>query len=92
MVARKTQVSLRRADCQRRLQPQLLKSKYSHDVLWVVVHASVAEVKALEVGHRGRLNHDGELERVAERGDLLDVVRDEAELICDGEVLDLGRG
>jgi predicted amino acid racemase len=67
LVARKTQVSLRTEP--RRVseldQPQR-HSQNIHDILGMIVHASIAKVEPLEVGHGRRLNHLAELEGAAE--------------------------
>lgn len=42
----------------------------------MVVHAGIAEVEPLQVGHRRRLDHLAELEGAAEKRDLGEVVGD----------------
>lgn len=59
----------------------------SHDVLWVVVHAGVSQIEALEVSHGGGLYVVWETEGFAEPCDLGEVVSHESLLVLDGEVL-----
>lgn len=56
----------------------------------MVVHAGIAEVEPLQVGHRRRLDHLAELEGAAEKRDLSEVVGDKRQFVLDCEVLNLG--
>lgn len=65
----------------------------AHDILRMIIHACIPQIEPLQISHRRRLDHLGELEMQAQRSKLGEVVRDETELVLDCEVLDFrGRG